>query len=108
MNEPDDIPEAPPWGRLQPPDITAMHQVQGTHAHPPHQPYPWQYGPPPGYPYPAPSAAAAASASSTVVVGGGRYQRFPHLFHLIATVLTCGLWAPIWVIHWAVDRMDRR
>lgn len=37
-----------------------------------------------------------------VVVGDRR--AFPHLFHFILTVLTCGLWFPIWVIAWLFGR----
>jgi predicted RNA-binding Zn-ribbon protein involved in translation (DUF1610 family) len=43
--------------------------------------------------------AAPAAASTTVVVqGGGR--GFPHFLHLILTIFTCGLWFPIWVLHY--------
>jgi len=27
-----------------------------------------------------------------------------HIGHGVATVLTCGLWAPVWAISWAVNR----
>jgi hypothetical protein len=44
-------------------------------------------------------AAPAAAASTTVVVqAGGR--GFPHFLHLILTIFTCGLWFPIWVLHY--------
>ena len=28
--------------------------------------------------------------------GGG----FPHLLHFVLTVLTCGLWLPVWAMLW--------
>ena len=33
----------------------------------------------------------------TINNGGG--GGFPHLLHLVLTVLTCGLWLPVWIIH---------
>jgi hypothetical protein len=30
-----------------------------------------------------------------------------HLVHLILTVLTCGLWAPVWLGHWLIWSMTR-
>lgn len=41
-----------------------------------------------------------ANASPTVVVRGGT----SHGFHLLMTVLTCGLWLPIWIIAAIVGR----
>lgn len=37
------------------------------------------------------------------------YGNYPnHTFHLIATVLTCGLWAPIWILLACTNRPDYR
>jgi hypothetical protein len=47
-------------------------------------------------------ASSAAAASTTVVVHG--QSNFPHVLHLILTLLTCGLWFPVWIIHYLVTR----
>ena len=114
----DEHADPPPWAQqphVNPPSSMWQESVHVNSAPPAMEsrPYPAyahggyvpQYPPP--YPYPAPSAAAASSSSSTVVVGG-HYRRFPHGFHLLMTCLTCGLWAPIWLILWAIDKADRR
>lgn len=31
-----------------------------------------------------------------------------HTFHLLATVFTCGLWAPVWLIVWALNQSRKR
>lgn len=31
-----------------------------------------------------------------------------HVFHLLATVFTCGLWFPVWMIMWAVNTSRKR
>lgn len=57
----------------------------------PHQPYPQQPPPPPPV-----SIAVASSASA---VGYGPYRPGPnHGLHLVLTLVTCGLWAPVWII----------
>ncbi len=58
----------------------------------------------------AQSSAGGASplSVSTVVTPTTVIQQkkgFPHLLHLILTILTCGIWLPIWIIHcviWAL------
>jgi hypothetical protein len=35
-------------------------------------------------------------------VGGTRSFAGWHVFHLILTILSCGLWLPIWLIHWII------
>jgi hypothetical protein len=48
---------------------------------------------------PAPQAAAAAVAvSNTVVVNN--YSAFPHGLHAVITLFLCGLWLPVWLIHY--------
>lgn len=72
-----------------------------------HPPYP-----PPPYPYVArPPAAAyqqapssAASAAATTVVVGGRGSGPNHALHLLLTILSCGLWAPVWIFIAATHR----
>lgn len=59
----------------------------------PQQPQPYQqpvYQQQPQYYYPAP-------VQQTTVVGTGA-PGVPHVAHLILTLLTCGLWAPVWII----------
>jgi len=36
----------------------------------------------------------------TVVVPG---YRVPHMFHLFMSVITLGLWLPIWGLHWLLN-----
>ncbi|MHB1035558.1 MAG: hypothetical protein ACYC35_16105 [Pirellulales bacterium] len=51
----------------------------------------------------SPFVPAAAPVQQTVIVQqttAGSYYRFPHLLHLVLTVATCGLWLPVWVLHW--------
>ncbi|MFG1926846.1 hypothetical protein [Cryptosporangium sp. NPDC048952] len=45
-----------------------------------------------------------AYAAATVAPGYGMPRKIglsggAHTLHLVATVLTCGLWAPVWIIH---------
>jgi hypothetical protein len=47
---------------------------------------------------PAPQAGAQAMTHITVNTGAG----FPHKFHLIMTLCTCGMWAPVWLIHYLI------
>jgi hypothetical protein len=44
---------------------------------------------------------SASAASATVVVQVSQ-KYFPHFLHLILTILTCGLWFPIWVLHYII------
>jgi DNA-directed RNA polymerase subunit M/transcription elongation factor TFIIS len=37
-----------------------------------------------------------------------RYRpAFPHVLHLVLTLLTMGLWSPIWLIHWIIWECSR-
>jgi len=29
---------------------------------------------------------------------------FPHGLHVILTVATCGLWSPMWLMHWVIRK----
>lgn len=52
----------------------------------PHQPYPWLGGVPP-----------QMQSNQTVVNLTGR-RPFNHTFHLLATIVSCGMWAPVWLV----------
>jgi hypothetical protein len=64
----------------------------------PHHPYPWLGG--------SPEASRQYQAANATVVNnirfGGPYGRrgCNHLLHGSLTVLTCGLWAPVWFFAW--------
>jgi hypothetical protein len=36
------------------------------------------------------------------VVDVAPVRRFPHILHLVLTVLTCGLWSPVWLLHYVL------
>lgn len=91
---------------------TPMNEPQ--YPYPPPQ-YPSQEYPPQQYPYvpwppaaayqPAPSAASAAA--STVVIGG--HRRGPnHALHALLTLVTCGMWAPVWIFVAITDQSRAR
>lgn len=46
--------------------------------------------------------ASSASAASSVCGGQSVHQlkNFPHVLHLLATLLSCGLWFPMWLLHY--------
>ncbi|WP_127951117.1 hypothetical protein [Rhodococcus xishaensis] len=82
--------------------------------HPEYQ-YPYgQYGqhphghfPPQGY-YPppaAPTSVAQAVTVNNVIRGGG--PRTQHLVHFIMTLLTGGLWLPVWIIRASINASRR-
>jgi hypothetical protein len=46
-----------------------------------------------------------------VVIHGGRGDDFPHAMHAIITLFACGLWFPVWIIHyisWSSSRSSGR
>jgi len=52
-----------------------------------------------------------AAASTTVVIDRGGptvvYQKsFPHGLHLVLTIVTCGVWLPVWIIHYIVRSLS--
>jgi hypothetical protein len=64
----------------------------------------WEWHPrQPAAPYTQPAAA-----QQMVVMGGGRWIPTNHLLHLILTVFTCGLWAPVWLVVWLINRNNSR
>lgn len=65
------------------------------------------YIPPPQYAMFSPSGPTAnASVVNNIRVSGGGYgyRRCNHLLHGTLTVLTCGLWAPVWFLAWVTAR----
>jgi len=36
-------------------------------------------------------------SQNNIFVNGPK-RDFPHLLHLVLTILTCGLWLPIWIL----------
>lgn len=65
---------------------------QYAQQYPQQQQYPQYYAP---APYSAP-----AQINNQVIAGGGYdgRRRCPHGLHAILTLLTAGLWAPVWII----------
>lgn len=48
----------------------------------------------------APAASSSSSSSTVVVIN---HRAFPHVMHLIITLVTCGFWLPIWLIHYLIS-----
>jgi predicted RNA-binding Zn-ribbon protein involved in translation (DUF1610 family) len=46
--------------------------------------------------------APSQSVHQTTVVKVTTNRHFPHLMHFILTVVTCGIWLPVWIIHFVV------
>jgi hypothetical protein len=55
--------------------------------------------------------ASSGNTQQQVVIhqddGGYGYRRrrrpeCPHLIHAVITLFTCGVWLPIWLIHWII------
>lgn len=67
-----------------------------------HPPYPYVAWPPAAAYQQAPSSAASAAATTVVV--GGRGSGPNHALHLLLTILSCGLWAPVWIFIAATHR----
>lgn len=71
----------------------------------PAYPAPQGYGVPPGYPMPI------ISVTQNNGVGAGPFivRRGPnHGLHLVLTLITCGLWLPVWILVAIFDAMDRK
>jgi len=64
---------------------------------PQHQPMPQAYPVPPPMPYYPPQMMQNVVVNASARAGGYR-PGVNHGFHALMTVLTCGLWAPIWII----------
>lgn len=98
-------PEEPP--RLPDPPIRnrpAGGAGEGRQIYPNYEPGPPQYYAP--APYAAPSYSpfaprgpqANAAVINNIRIGGAR--PFNHTLHLMLTIGTCGLWAPVWLVAW--------
>ncbi|MGW6698244.1 hypothetical protein [Nocardia sp. NPDC055049] len=76
--------------------------IPNYHAAP--QPVPHGYGMPPGYPMPIVSITQNNGiGAGPIVVRRG----VNHGLHLVLTLVTCGLWLPIWIIVAILDAMKR-
>jgi predicted Zn finger-like uncharacterized protein len=58
------------------------------------------------------AGGASAASSSSAATGSRRgYARDDfatwHMTHLILTVITCGAWLPVWIIHWIIWSFTR-
>ena len=42
--------------------------------------------------------SSSAAASSSVALSGSGKKQVNHVFHLIMTIFTAGLWLPVWLI----------
>lgn len=47
----------------------------------------------------------SAVANTTVIVRNEPSYRFPHALHLLLTILTAGVWLPIWIIHYLMHKV---
>lgn len=66
---------------------------------PAHLQVPHPYGPPMyQQPYMYPHQMAPHLMQQTVFVNGGNVRRVNHALHLVLTILTAGLWLPVWII----------
>lgn len=62
--------------------------------------------------YPSPQYAAFspsgptanASVINNIRIGGGGYRGCNHLLHGTLTLVSCGLWAPVWFLAWITAR----
>ncbi|MFE3545550.1 hypothetical protein ACFXK0_21515 [Nocardia sp. NPDC059177] len=71
----------------------------------PPYPAPQGYGMPPGYPMPIISVTQNNGAGAAPFM----IRRGPnHGLHLMLTLITCGLWLPVWIIVAIFDAMNRK
>lgn len=73
----------------------------------PEEPARWTDPPPPVPQYAAfsPSGPTAnASVINNIRIGGGGYRGCNHLLHGTLTLVSCGLWAPVWFLAWITAR----
>ncbi|MFI5539060.1 MULTISPECIES: hypothetical protein [Nocardia] len=94
------------------------HRTQATDArtlipHPQPQPgpyYPQHRAAPPQYPpmpYPQPAQTPLVNVvQHNATLGAGPIvvrSAFPHGLHLVLSLVTCGMWLPIWLIHYLIS-----
>lgn len=90
---------------------TSQYPAQGPHTRYADIPRPTQHwGPATYYGAPGPQTVANSTAQSITQVSVGGYGRryCNHALHFVMSVLTCGLWTPIWAIDWAIKRGAHR
>ncbi|MGS2809899.1 hypothetical protein [Nocardia sp. MW-W600-9] len=69
----------------------------------PHQVYRQAYQPP------QPVMPVVNVTQNNMSGGYVQVRRGPnHGLHLILTIVSCGLWAPIWILVWVIDAMGRK
>ncbi|MGW5309841.1 hypothetical protein ACWEQ0_08185 [Nocardia thailandica] len=66
-------------------------------------PVPQGYAMPPGYPMPTISITQNNTGGAPIIVRRGTN----HGLHLVLTLLTCGLWLPVWIILAIFEAMNR-
>lgn len=80
----------PPYDPHRNPPVSGPPPGWGPHVNPyAVQPPGGYYPPPPGYP---------PHVVSQVFVGGPRPVPVNHGLHALATLVTCGLWLPVWIV----------
>jgi DNA-directed RNA polymerase subunit RPC12/RpoP len=88
------------FGAHEPPPVRRAPEVV-----PVNQPEPVYVQPEPVHVQPVASyedRSSSAVVHNTVVVQN--VTPFPHVLHLILTIMTCGMWSPIWLIHYLATR----
>jgi len=51
----------------------------------------------------SPSRRSSSTAAVTRTTNRRQHKSaFPHVLHLVLTILTCGMWLPIWLIHYLI------
>ncbi|MFD3591834.1 hypothetical protein ACFWU5_03840 [Nocardia sp. NPDC058640] len=100
-----------PAPRPDPADFAPLPYAAPQHTQP-YPPAPQQYPPhqgyamPPSYPMPGHPMVSVTQnngmGAHTIVVHRG----VNHGLHLVLTLLTCGLWLPVWVIAMVIDAMN--
>ncbi|MFC4127217.1 hypothetical protein [Nocardia rhizosphaerae] len=82
-------------------------------TNPPALPDPANFAPPrPVYPQPQfQPMMPVVNVTQNNMSGGGfvNIRRGPnHGLHLVLTILTCGMWAPVWIAVWIIDAIGCR
>lgn len=108
--QPHPAPEPPPAPEVlsYPPSagpLTAAYPTPDPYPVEPYRPDPFQAGPaaPQYFPHPVPMNMVHQFPPAPQIVVK---RSFPHGLHLILTLITCGLWSPIWLIHYLLADTD--
>lgn len=107
---PDPANFAPPAAQQQPPTYPNQPYADPRFAQArPSIPHPHQVYPQPVYQPPQPVMPVVNVTQNNMGGGYVQVRRGPHHgLHLILTILSCGLWAPVWILVWVVDAMGRK